>query len=59
MCETTKDFERLEVERWEEASLVCPARLKKNCGLFDWILRECSFKNCFGRFCALHFGPRW
>jgi len=57
MCEMIKDFERLERERWEETALVCPARDGKVYRAMERITR-CDFLRCWGRFCALQFGPR-
>jgi len=58
MTEMIKDFERLERERWEETALVCPARQGSNCFILHMERRKCEFRSCFGRFCALQFGPR-
>jgi len=59
MCEMIKDFERSERKRWEETALVCPAREGCHCKALAFKEFEvCEFISCWGRFCALQFGPR-
>lgn len=60
MTEMIKDLERLERERWEETALVCPARKGCHCKALAFIYeyQVCDFESCWGRFCALQFGPR-
>jgi len=58
MTEMIKDYERIERERWEEAALICPARKGPDCMALVTRIRQCGFFECWGRFCALQFGPR-
>ena len=58
MTEQIKDYERLDREKWEEAALICPVRIKRHCGLLvevkGWV--SCEFASCVGRFFACLFG---